>query len=275
MISCTVKLKISSRWGGEYSGDLGDLILPALVNVLSQPVTIFTSAQNMPVVTLTPISSLVVNSHPLFVAYNQSGPGHYDAVSNLEELQDKENVVQQDSEIMKCTCGKNSTKGESCVYSLYHYSTKCSCFKAGRSCNSNCRCKGCKNPYGGRPDIKTPKTGQKRKRDQYSTQVYPLKGRKTSAVMDRVSQEVSTGSMSNLEYLLISAIVQYAYSDIEDWTDIDKIDPGFITKNFDAILNIAAVLNMQLPIFKRNESEIEKALKHYQFMFDVFYKLHT
>ena len=109
---------------------------------------------------------------------------------------------------MKCTCGKNSTKGESCVYSLYHYSTKCSCFKAGRSCNSNCRCKGCKNPYGGRPDIKTPKTGQKRKRDQYSTQVYPLKGRKTSAVMDRVSQEVSTGSMSNLEYLLISAIVQ-------------------------------------------------------------------
>ena len=34
----------------------------ALVNVLSQPVTIFTSAENMPVVTLMPISSIVDSS---------------------------------------------------------------------------------------------------------------------------------------------------------------------------------------------------------------------
>ena len=47
--------------------------------------------------------------------------------------------------------------------------------------------------------------------------------------MENVSEDVSTGSMSNFEYLLISAIIQYAYRDVEDWTDIDLIDPDFIT----------------------------------------------
>lgn len=127
-------------------GDLGDLVLPALVNILSQPLTIFTSAENMPLVTLMPLSSLTIDSHPLFVAYNQDGSGHYDAVSHINQLHDKENV-QPDAET-KCTCGRNSTKETSCVYSMYHYNTKCPCFKAGRPCNSNCRCKGCQNSYG-------------------------------------------------------------------------------------------------------------------------------
>ena len=77
---------------GHYSNDLGDLILPALVNVLSQPVTIFTSAENMPVVTLMPITSPVVDSHPFFLAYNQNGSGHYDAVSRIDQLEEKENI---------------------------------------------------------------------------------------------------------------------------------------------------------------------------------------
>ena len=74
---------------GHYCGDLGDLVLPSLVSVLSRPVTIFTSDENMPVVTLMPISSLVIDSHPIFLAYNQDGPGHYDAVSHLDQLQEK------------------------------------------------------------------------------------------------------------------------------------------------------------------------------------------
>ena len=176
----------------------------ALVNVLSQPVTIFTSAENMPVVTLMPISSPVVDSHPFFLAYNQNGSGHYDAVSHIDQLEEKENI----QPTIKCTCGRNSTKGVSCVYSMYHYSTKCPCFKAERSCTQDCRCKSCQNPHGAWPQVITSKTGFKRKRDRYDTQAYPLKGRKTSRVMEQVSEDMSTGSMSNFEYLLISAIIQ-------------------------------------------------------------------
>ena len=39
---------------GEYCSDIGDLVLPALVNTLSIPITVFTSAENMPVLTLLP-----------------------------------------------------------------------------------------------------------------------------------------------------------------------------------------------------------------------------
>ena len=50
---------------GEYCGDPGDLVLPALVNVLSLPITVFTSAENMPVLMLFPISSIPSDSNPL------------------------------------------------------------------------------------------------------------------------------------------------------------------------------------------------------------------
>ena len=207
----------------------------------------------------------------MFLAYNQNGPGHYDTVSHLDQIQEKENI----QPTIKCTCGRNSTKGVLCAYSMYHYSTKCPCFKAERACTYNCRCKGCQNPHGARPEITTSKTGFKRKRDRYETQAYPLKGRKTSRVMEQVSEDVSTGSMSTFEYLLISAIIQYAYPDVEDWRDVDLIDPDFLTKNFDMIRKIANILCMQLPLYKRSEQEIEIALKHYQSQYDIFYKLHT
>ena len=165
---------------------------------------------------------------------------------------------------------------ERSIMCLLHVSLqhKLSLFKADRSCSYSCRCKGCQNPHGARPQGVTSKTGFKRKRDRYETQAYPLKGRNTSRVMEKVSEDVSTGSMSNFEYLLISAIIQYAYRDVEDWTDIDLIDPDFITYNFDTIRNIAEVLGMLLPLYKRSEQEIETALKHYRFQYNIF-KLHT
>lgn len=260
---------------GEYCGDIGDLVLPAIVNVLSLPVTVLTSAENMPILTLLPVSSVPTDSHPLFLAYNMHGPGHYDAVCHINTIQDKENTQGQ-SQLERCTCGRNSSKGVSCVYSLYHYSTKCPCFKAGRSCNCNCRCKGCKNPNGQRPDIKTSHTSvHKRKRDRHDSQDYPLRGKKTAKFMEEVSEEVTTGSMNNFEYLLISAIIQHSYPDTEDWTDVERFDTNVIIKSFEAIKNITQLMNMELPMFKRSKFEIEKALKHYQSQFDIFYKLHT
>lgn len=262
---------------GEYCSDIGDLVLPALVNTLSLPITVFTSAENMPVLTLLPISSIPSDSHPLFIAYNQDGSGHYDAVCPLDAIQDRENIQQVQSQVERCTCGRNSSKGVSCAYSLYHYSTKCPCFKAEKACSSMCRCKGCKNPHGQRPDVdKSHARGaQKRKRDRHDSQAHPLRGKKTAKFMNETSEEMTTGTMSDFEYLLISAIIHYSYPEAEDWTDVDSFNTHIIVKTFEAIRNIAQLMNMQLPMFKRNQEEIEKALKHYKSQFDVFYKLHT
>ena len=51
-----------------------------LANTLHVPITIFTTVQNKPVVCVMPTSASLVSTQPLFLAYTQSGPGHYDAV---------------------------------------------------------------------------------------------------------------------------------------------------------------------------------------------------
>ena len=86
---------------------------------------------------------------------------------------------------------------------------------------------------------------------------------------------MTTGSMSDFEYLLVSAIIHYSYPEAEDWTDVDSFNIHIIVKSFEAIRNITQLLKMHLPMFKRNQEEIEKAVKHYKSQFDVFYKLHT
>ena len=86
---------------------------------------------------------------------------------------------------------------------------------------------------------------------------------------------MTTGSLSKFEYLLISAIIHHLYPEAEDWTDVDSFNVHTIAKTFEAIRNIAQLLNMDLPIFERSDEEIEKALKHYKSQFDMFYKLHT
>ena len=49
--------------------------------------------------------------------------------------------------------------------------------------------------------------------------------------MEEVAEEVTTGSMSNFEYLLVSAIVHHSYRDTEDWTDVQSFDIDVITLN--------------------------------------------
>ena len=135
--------------------------------------------------------------------------------------------------------------------------------------------RGCKNPHGQRPDVDQShaRGAQKRKRDRHDSQAHPLRGKKTTKFMNETSEEMTTGTVSDFEYLLISAIIHYSYPEAEDWTDVDSFNTHIIVKTFEAIRNFAQLMNMQLPIFRRNQ-EIEKALKHYKSQFDVFYKLY-
>lgn len=114
------------------------------------------------------------------------------------------------------------------VFTVSHYSSKCPRFRTeSRSCT--CRRKGCQQHHGATPQGITLKIGLKRKRDLYKTQAYPVKWRKTSRVMEKVSEYMSTGS---IRFLLINSTIQYAYQDMEDWKDIDSIDHGFYCIQF-------------------------------------------
>ena len=71
---------------GQFSGSAGDLMVLTLANILQMPITItvFTSVSNMPVLCIMPTTHSALTSQPIFLAYTQTGPGHYDCVVPIE-----------------------------------------------------------------------------------------------------------------------------------------------------------------------------------------------
>ena len=150
-------------------------MLPALVNILAIPMTVFTSAENMPVLSLLPITSVVLESEPIFLAYLHEGPGHSDAVTR-DEKENKE-PLEETGGSTKCTCGRKTTKGVSCAFTLDHYSTRCPCFKSNRACTSeSLDAKDATILMVQDQSQLTRCPGKKRVRQRYDYQLHELKG---------------------------------------------------------------------------------------------------
>ena len=49
---------------GQYTGDLGDLMVLTLANMLNIPITVFTSVNNMPVLCIMPTTQSVLSTQP-------------------------------------------------------------------------------------------------------------------------------------------------------------------------------------------------------------------
>ena len=72
---------------GEFAGNLGELIVVTLSNILHIPITTFISIHNLPVICITPLSE-VETVVPLYLTYTHTGPGHYDyAIKNSESCE--------------------------------------------------------------------------------------------------------------------------------------------------------------------------------------------
>ena len=63
---------------GIFEGDLGDLMVLTIANILHCPITLFTSINDMPIICITPTVETMDTTHPLFLTFIQSGSGHYD-----------------------------------------------------------------------------------------------------------------------------------------------------------------------------------------------------
>ena len=109
---------ISYEENGVYGGALGDAMPLALANVLRLPTILFTSIENFPVVVVSPRQQ-VPDAQPLFLAYQQQGPGHYDiaefqqapATSSTPQPE----IVEKDltlPEIQSCRCGQGRDRKE-------------------------------------------------------------------------------------------------------------------------------------------------------------------
>ena len=108
--------------------------------------------ENFPVLPITPRESL--QCLPIFVAYDQSGPGHYDAVVQIENMQPTEESLEASTKEIRdnlygCRCGQGSRKKVKDITSCDQFHKRCKCFQGLQGCTDTCNCRGCENPYGG------------------------------------------------------------------------------------------------------------------------------
>ena len=179
------------RVNGEFAGELGDLM--GIANILRIPLLIFTNIQNMLVIVTTPSLCVPETPVPLHLVYNSTGPGHYDyAVA-------KESPPCETKEML-LSCGRKSNfKGVLCSTDT-HGNCRCVCARAKLACGELCRCRCCENVNGQRP---TPS----QTRRSYDNQRVQLRGVSGAEYMTSLNEDISTGSMSLLEIMVIQMII--------------------------------------------------------------------
>ncbi len=125
------------RQSGYFMGELSNTMPLALVNILSSPVLLFTSMETIPVLIITP-STMREAVPRVYLAFNQFGAGHYDAINivscdmeqTCENKRSNTPMEEMDSSpiILACSCGKNAkrstTKRAVCTKSNA-YSSRC------------------------------------------------------------------------------------------------------------------------------------------------------
>ena len=154
---------------GYFFGKLADTIVLALSNLLGLPFIVFTSSIYQPVITITPRHLKI--PIPVYLAFNQSGAGHYNDVVLCDDDQIQPLVLPltsngADAGKGPCSCG-NKTDTSHChpVASKYTTITCCTCCKEGKPCTNLCRCKTCNNPFGKKfPTTDSMQTSRKRPR---------------------------------------------------------------------------------------------------------------
>ena len=200
---------------GEYSGDLGDLMLSALVNALKVPVYLLTSIENFPVTSIFPQKELMSSNTIIYLAFTGSGSGHYDAL--VEGLKGDSNALPT-----KCSCGKNKydSKRKCCTDENAQYKVRCPCFNNKQACIPQCRCKGCGNPYGMKQDTIKGKPVISRKRK--ATELGGMRA-KGQSFLEREGEEVKIGRWTDLETVILLEAAEKVIGDIKDWT-IPKTD---------------------------------------------------
>ena len=137
----------------------------------------------------------------IFLVYQGSGKGHYDAALSYKDSTRASNIT--DLSVMetdiKCSCGKNSKENVLSCENRPLYATRC---KNGIPCSPMCRCKNCNNPHGQR--VKSSEAPTRKKRHRHTLQTDLPCSKKFAS---DVGEDVAHGAWSNFETLMVNEIV--------------------------------------------------------------------
>jgi len=202
---------------GHFATELGNSMPLAMANVLCLPIVFMTLMENLPVLPITPREC--IQCMPIFIAFDQSGAGHYDAVSQMQHS-DSSLEVEKCNEMCNknecCRCGQGAKKNEKDTVSCDQFKKRCKCFQGVRGCTDKCQCLGCENPYGKKinqePKQRVSTGKRKRRAAQMSSE--SMSGRE---FMGKRSCEGIVSQWTFLEELVVAQLLQAQFPK----TDID------------------------------------------------------
>lgn len=244
------------RHSGEFGGSLGDLMVMTIANIIKMPLLLFTNVENMPIMVITPSLTVADTAVPLYLVYTSTGPGHYD-IAVPQETQEKS------TKAVKCSCGRKSNfKGVACSSDMLGY-CRCPCSRAEVPCGALCNCKDCNNKHGQKP-----KPATTRRRKAYDNQQQHLRGVSSTDFMASMNEQVSVGSMSSLETIVIQTIIVFC---ILNGT---KVTAEYVHGAFMDILSLSKLcITVDIPIFPRSVRFIANYLKSIYNQIDLWHKL--
>ena len=242
---------------GEFAGNLGDLMVVTLSNILHVPIVLFTTITNLPVVCITPVSD-IETAVPLYLAYSHMCPGHYDYVTTI----DQQSISDKDNTLLKCYCGRKSNfKGSACSTDVLGH-CRCSCARRSKPCTHACKCKDCSNKYGTRPPPSMTRT-----RASYEAQSQPLCGRAGSEFLHSINEQETIGHMTLFEGILTAIMVWFMLFGI----NINE-------RLYQAYCEVIHTANLcssfiELPLFKRSKQYIVRYVQWIPKIVELFLKL--
>ena len=227
---------------GQFGGELGDLMVVTLSNILNYPIAIFTSVANMPLLCITPLGGGPgASTSPLFLTFIQSGPGHYDYAVSIDS------TATNPEKKVKCTCGrKRDYKGKACS------TPRCACVIASTGCTSLCTCKCCTNDNGKRPP-----PSSKRNRAMYAdSKSQPLAGSSVNSFLVSTGEELTQGYLTLLEDILLKCmLVYFIINDIE-------LSPNKLQQYYSTVYSLTKLCKaIDFPLLERSTKDIEDFLK--------------
>ena len=132
-----------------FASPLGDAMPLGIANILRLPIMILSQQNLSPFIEISP-REIISSTLSIFLAYNHRGPGHYDALVDVEgnennspnvEAQHHHNPTPQLSETKtpprkSCRCGRYSGATKRT------YKSRCTCVREHSTCDGACKCKG-------------------------------------------------------------------------------------------------------------------------------------
>lgn len=263
------------RNNGVFTGELGNMMLLGVSNVLRMPVTVFTAMEHFAIIPVSPRSKPLIGT-PIYLSFNHAGPGHYDAVvfqdtfSKNSHEDDTNSVSQQSQETGKlqlsCRCGKGGAKKRSsdgnlkefCVQIPGERRVSCPCFLSQQGCK-NCNCLNCGN-YFGKQEQSTSKTelqenGKKRRNRE---EQFVQKNRVNS--LDLISQSsidlTASTSWCESETLLFEVMLDKLGD------QVNNNDVSYLTATYNTLCNLINSNALPFPVNNKTKKQVEGKLKH-------------